>query len=572
MTKNVKSIFLVATLLFLLVGVSAISASEVSDDSTNIDVDDTPVLTEDTTPTSTDNTPVEASATEIKKEKTNLKTSSKTVEVNDYTELISSINSASSDSENDNYVISLNEGTYQLTQYGTCNSGTSKPNITIEANNQILSTQPNTAYYVMLNNGCNITINDATITHRLFTQTNLELNNVIVNSSQLEVYPTATLTLKNSTINGLISNGGTVIFADDCIFGENFQITGNGEFITNDTDKIAPYLPIYNGNYVLENLTIENSKTNNGNLSLINCTINTSIYNTGILNISDDCIIGEYASFSGNGSIIINDLNRILPYLSTYYEDYTLENMTLTTYYRANYGNLTIINSNIPCTIENNGNLTIKTSNITDTIYNNEFSLIDDSNITGYYVNNRKYSIINNSVITGIITNNNANISFENTLLNCEIQNQGLMIFDDDCTFGNNFRLTGNGQIVINDTSKIAAFLDTYTGNITLENMTITTGSKTNYGNLTIKNSTVSYIYNLGNITIINSNITTLDMGAENVSITIINSTITNRINFNGYGHSTISLVNSTSRVDGTTDVNMTIINSHLTFWMNFGH
>jgi len=36
MTKNVKSIFLVATLLFILVGVSAISASEVSDDNTII--------------------------------------------------------------------------------------------------------------------------------------------------------------------------------------------------------------------------------------------------------------------------------------------------------------------------------------------------------------------------------------------------------------------------------------------------------------------------------------------------------------------------------------------------------
>ena len=56
MSKNVKSIFLVATLLFLLVGVSAISASEVSDDNTIIqDTTDTVVAEATTTVTSEDN-------------------------------------------------------------------------------------------------------------------------------------------------------------------------------------------------------------------------------------------------------------------------------------------------------------------------------------------------------------------------------------------------------------------------------------------------------------------------------------------------------------------------------------
>ena len=47
----------------------------------------------------------------------NIKTSSKTVEVNDYNELLTSINNAVSDSENDEYIINLNEGIYlQISQ------------------------------------------------------------------------------------------------------------------------------------------------------------------------------------------------------------------------------------------------------------------------------------------------------------------------------------------------------------------------------------------------------------------------------------------------------------------------
>ena len=64
MTKNVKSIFLVATLLFLLVGVSAISASEVSDDTTVLE-DTADTVASEVTTTTTDNKIVDTTTKNI---------------------------------------------------------------------------------------------------------------------------------------------------------------------------------------------------------------------------------------------------------------------------------------------------------------------------------------------------------------------------------------------------------------------------------------------------------------------------------------------------------------------------
>jgi len=67
MSKNVKSIFLVATLLFLLVGVSAISASEVSDDTTVLE-DTADTVASEVTTTTTDNKIVDTTTKNIKTE------------------------------------------------------------------------------------------------------------------------------------------------------------------------------------------------------------------------------------------------------------------------------------------------------------------------------------------------------------------------------------------------------------------------------------------------------------------------------------------------------------------------
>ena len=67
MNKNVKSIFLVATLLLLLVGVSAISASEVSDGTTVLE-DTADTVASEVTTTTTDNKIVDTTTKNIKTE------------------------------------------------------------------------------------------------------------------------------------------------------------------------------------------------------------------------------------------------------------------------------------------------------------------------------------------------------------------------------------------------------------------------------------------------------------------------------------------------------------------------
>ncbi|MBR3214434.1 MAG: hypothetical protein IKF79_08000, partial [Methanosphaera sp.] len=380
-------------------------------------------------------------------------------------------------------------GTYQLNNYLICRSGTTTPNITIQANNQILSTQPNTAYYVMYNNGCNITINDATITHRLHTYNNLELMNVVLNSTQTQVYTGATLTLKNSTLNGRIS-GGKIIIDDECTFGENFQLQSNEEIIISDINKIALYMSTFTGNYTLENLTLTNYKENLGNLTLKNCTINTNIYNNGILNISDDCILGENALFTGNGTIIFSDMDKLFPYLGTYNGNYTLENM------------------NITSGKTNNGNLTLK-----------------------------------NSIINNRITNY-GNLTLINTTVNSDLWTYGTIFVGENVTVNNSnvyIRLFNDGTIIANDTSILSPYIDyIINGNYTIKDSVITR-SKTNNANLTINNSTIkSQLTNNGNLTINTSNISIegynpqiSNNGNLTITNTTINSTVINNQNIN---------------------------------------
>ena len=72
MNKNVKRMFFVATLLVLLVGVTAVSASDVADDTTLVEDSDQTVAPTDVTTTTTSDNSVETAKT-IEKEDKNCK-------------------------------------------------------------------------------------------------------------------------------------------------------------------------------------------------------------------------------------------------------------------------------------------------------------------------------------------------------------------------------------------------------------------------------------------------------------------------------------------------------------------
>jgi len=171
------------------------------------------------------------------------------------------------------------------------------------------------------------------------------------------------------------------------------------------------------------------------------------------------------------------------------------------------------------CTIDSN----ITTSNRTDAkleIITNNINMIYPF-MNSFNAENGKLS---NVIIEKNITNN-GNLTIDNATINSTITNMGKLVINDNVLFGDNFLYTGEGEIIINDTSKIALFLNTYNGNYTLKNATIN-NDKTNYANLTIINSTInSKIKNhLEGILILHN--TTINNEIINVGIIIIDNTV----------------------------------------------
>ena len=141
----------------------------------------------------------------------------------------------------------------------------------------------------------NTTISTQKENHGNLTVVNSTINAKIVNNGNL--------TIKNSTINSEISNNGKLILYDDVIFGASFRISGNGEIVINDMNKLLPYLTTFNGDYIFENLTSFDSKTNNGNLILINSKIK-DIINNGNLTLINSTLLGNNCKNYGNLTVI----------------------------------------------------------------------------------------------------------------------------------------------------------------------------------------------------------------------------------------------------------------------------
>lgn len=406
---------------------------------------------------------------------------------------------------------------------------------------------------------------------------------------------------KNSTINSRIqSTSGTLTFEDDVIFGSNFALIGNAQIIINDVNKIVPYMNIYSGDYLIENLTISQEKTNTKNLTIrnsilnakftnegnltienstinqisntgivtiINSTINNTLENNGILIIGDNIIIGSKCLITGSGKVIADNINEIFPYINTFAGEavielgnynkpiqnsgnLTIENSTLSeNIFNWQNGYLTLKNSTIMTYVQNMGILECLNSTLNNTIVNTGTLIISDDTIIGenFKLQGKGSLIINDThpayqdlldfvtVYSGNIVLNNKTIDAPKTnkgtlaLNNCTIDstinNMGRIIIDDDTVFGTNAKITGDGEIVINDISKILPIIDAINGNyviedailtksyifddmVTLINCTITNPENINYGTLILKNCTVdvgtdnTFLTNYGTVTI----------------------------------------------------------------------
>ena len=448
-----------------------------------------------------------------------------------------------------------------------------------------------------INNNQNLTVNNCSLLGRTSNSGKLIINNSIINGTlnnnnnltvdngiiNAQVTNNANMTILSGVINNTISNTGTVIIGDNVIFGENTNLAGSGNYVSNDSQKLIPYLETYNGNITFENMTL-NGKTNNGNLTIVNCNI-TNIKNNGNMTIINSTLNGTSNS-------------------NNYYYNMMIINSTV--YQISNTGNLTIINSTVQYRLDNDRNLTLENV-IVDGDFTNYNTLISSVNctynkkITSYASNknmlfeggvincsveigsngnitfddnvvfgektklNKNYGtgifIINDTskiarfvdVFDGIYNlsdmdisgksnngnlttynctftsfTNNGNMAIMTGLVNGTLNNNGNVTFTDDVTFGENTQLNGNGNYTINDYDKILSYLQVYNGNFTIENKTLSQ-TKTNKANLTLINCNISTIGNSGNLTLNNTNFYSVsNTGNVYIDNTIINQTINN--------------------------------------------
>ena len=289
------------------------------------------------------------------------------------------------------------------------------------------------------------------------------------------------LTLHNCTVDSSI-NANYIIIDDNCIIKENTLISNEGTVITNKTN-IINYYQTYNGNYTLNNFEIKTSRTNQGNLTLNNCTLNAEMQSRGNL---------------------------------------TLNNCTLNT------------------TMYNNGNLTISDDTILGSnalIGWNGIIITNKTNIINYYQTYKgNYTVNDLEILTS--RTNQGNLTLNNCTLNATINNRGNLTISDDTILGSNALISGKGIVITNKTD-IIKYIDTYNGNYTFNNITLS-GSRSNYGNLTLNNCTLNAtINNRGNLTIINCTMSDMyddkNWGGptgllrnNGGNLIIINSTLTN--------------------------------------------
>jgi len=571
--KNIKSMFFVLTLVTLLITVGAACAADDAnttaavDNSVSVaDINSETVAAEPAQTTSNDN---KIDTKTIEKEEKNLKTATKTVEVNNMNELTSTINSAVNDAENDEYIINLNEGTYQITKNTRYNPGNYAPNIIINANNQSL-TANSASRNIYFNNGCNITINDATISFRLFNYNNLTLNNIsilnnvtnngllIANNGIFE--PTCTivnneeLILNNVTLDNNIANHNKLIITDDCTITDNFKLRENGELITNLT---LPENALNTTMIVEVNTTSELTNAmeaaaydaiytyilnlNEGSYNNIAPSRKYTYRPNIIINGNNQTLNGTYVNYfanEGNNTINYANINTPISIGGTG----TMANYALTTLILnqvtlfnntdiAANGALTLINSTVLANINNKGILVIDDDTVIDPNVNLTSTgtlLTNNTNILYPSMDTFQGGILKDITVDKDITVS-GNFTLRNVTVDKTITNNGRLVIEDDVIFTENGQIAGLGEIVTNNITKILPYIQSingnytitdttldksyyFDGNITLDNCNITSTDNVNYGILNIKNSNIivddedTWITNYGLLIIDNTN------------------------------------------------------------------
>ena len=419
----------------------------------------------------------------------------------------------------------------------------------------------------------NYTIENMNIPTKRTNNGNLTIINSTISALYYSMDNNGNLTLSNTLIDCQINNEGVLVIDEDCTFGDNFILVGNGELVINDTDRLIPFYSTYNGTYTLEDMNIATDRTNYGNLTLINTTVNASITNYGNLTLINSTTLDSGIITNNKNMTIVN--STIKDSITNNAQSNLLITNSSLNDYITNNGYLELINNSVNGTIRLNNKNSIlaiddKTTFTPESVLKNDNGqiTIDDMHtilpILYIYSSNMTYVIENAQIINN--KNNHGNITFKNSTLNTSISNDNIIIINDDCIYGENFIISGSGELIVNDTDKILQHLNSFNGNYTIDTTLDRTASRTNYGNLTIINTTINYQLSNsnGNLTIINSNIT--DSISSRGSLNITNSTINASLSNQGDANIANSIINDAiSHNSGLLTISNSTLNGQIT-------
>ena len=287
---------------------------------------------------------------------------------------------------------------------------------------------------------------------------------------------------------------------------------------------------------------------------------------------------GNYSSngglwgFDEPKTITINGNNQTIDFsLYCYENNLIFNNSILKKIVYAN--NLTLHNSTIDSEI-GAYNIIIDDNCIIkeNTLISNEGTVITNkTNIINYYQLYEGNYTLNNFEIKTSRTNQ-GNLTLNNCTLNTTMYNNGNLTISDDTILGSNALISGRGIVITNKTD-IIKYMDTYNGNYTFNNITLS-GSRYNYGNLTIINSILNTtLSNYGNLTIINCTMSDIyDDGNwggptgllhnQGGNLIIINSTLTNN-SAKSIGYVNV-IYNNDNKNGNLTLINTTMSNNNI--------
>ena len=330
----------------------------------------------------------------------------------------------------------------------------------------------------------------------------------------------ANITLNNFTFQSIFINNEATVTLNNILF---------------ESERIENYKTMELNNVTFEEGNIENDF--DCDLTIKNSTLNTvEIINLGTIIIDDDVIFGDEFTITG-GNIIISNPNILIPYISEFYGNYTINNIEIYDNIR-NFGNLTFKNVTMNAIFINNGKFTIENSTMNNEIKNSGTLIISEDSLFGenFKITGKGEIITNNTHLlveyvkiweTDMILNNEminspktsyGTLTLNNCTINSTITNEGTIIIDDNTIFEENAKITGNGKIETNNITKILPFIDTINGNYEIKDTTLNK-SYTFNGEITITNCRINNPNNT-NLGKLNLNNCTVDVGEENTFLT----------------------------------------------------